>query len=216
MVFNLNCYDWRIKLVICSLDRVVPLYRALNEQRVNRQESFLKKQRLFNRTEVSESEKDFEMIKKRLKEKRYHIREENGNIFAEKGHFSRWGPYVNHAGLIIFLIGGKLRFVPGMYVDEVLWLRDGETKTIPGTNEEYVLESKGFKRELYDKEVDNELFDEAIDRVGLVIKNFQSDVVLYQRDPNQTVGDDKRLIKLKDAEIRVNEPLKFDKFAIYQ
>ena len=47
---------------------------------------------------------------------------------AEKGRFSRWGPYVNHIGLIIFLIGGMLRFVPGMYVDKVLWLREGETK----------------------------------------------------------------------------------------
>src|SRR5699024_7505729 len=109
-----------------------------------------------------------------------------------------------------------LRFVPGMFVDEVLWLRDGEIKTIPGTNEEYVLESKGFKRELYDKETDNEAFEEALNRVGLVIKNFQSDVVLYKRDPQQIVGEDQKLIKEKEAEIRVNEPLKFDKFAVYQ
>ena len=25
-------------------------------------------------------------------------------FLAEKGRFSRWGPYVNHVGLIIFLI----------------------------------------------------------------------------------------------------------------
>lgn len=205
-----------VSLVICSLDRVVPLYRALNKQRVNRHESFLEKQRLFNRTTASESEKEFELIKKRLKEKRYHIREENGSILAEKGRFSRWGPYVNHVGLIIFLIGGMLRFVPGMYVDEVLWLRDGETKTIPGTNEEFVLESKGFKRELYDNEKDNELFEEAINRVGLVIKNFQTDVILYKREPEQTIGEEKKLTKVKEHEIRVNEPLKFDKFAVYQ
>lgn len=30
-----------------------------------------------------------------------------------------------------------LRFVPGMYIDEVLWIREGETKVIPGTNGEY-------------------------------------------------------------------------------
>ena len=61
----------------------------------------------------------FEKVKEKLKAKRYQIREENGNILAEKGRFSRWGPYVNHIGLIIFLIGGMLRFVPGMYVDKV-------------------------------------------------------------------------------------------------
>lgn len=204
-----------VSLVICSLDRVVPLYRALNNQRVSRHEGFLKRQRLFNRTAAAQPDKDFEVIKKRLEEKRYRIREENGNILAEKGRFSRWGPYVNHVGLIIFLIGGMLRFVPGMYVDEILWLRDGETKTIPGTNEEYVLESKGFKRELYDDQ-DNELFEDAINRAGAVIKNFQSDVVLYKRDPEQTIGEDEKLIKVKEHEIRVNEPLKFDDFAVYQ
>lgn len=204
-----------VSLVICSLDRVVPLYRALNKQRVSRHEGFLKRQRLFNRTAATQPDKNFEVIKKRLKEKRYRIREENGSILAEKGRFSRWGPYVNHVGLIIFLIGGMLRFVPGMYVDEVLWLRDGETKAIPGTNEEYVLESKGFKRELYE-EKDNELFEDAINRVGSVIKNFQSDVVLYKRDPEQIVGEDEKLIRVKEHEIRVNEPLKFDKFAVYQ
>lgn len=205
-----------ISLVICSLDRVVPLYRALTKQRVGRHESFLKRQRLYNRTTDALPEKDFEIIKKRLKDKRYRIREEDGKILAEKGRFCRWGPYVNHVGLIIFLIGGMLRFIPGMYVDEVLWLRDDETKTIPGTNEEYVLESKGFKRELYDKEKDNKFFEEAIDRVGLVIKNFQTDVVLYKRNTEQTIGEDKQLTKVKEHEIRVNEPLKFDKFAVYQ
>lgn len=205
-----------VSLVICSLDRVVPLYRALNNQRVSRHEGFLKRQRLFNRGVSSQAVQDLEQVKKRLKQKRYRIREENGNLLAEKGRFTRWGPYVNHVGLIIFLIGGMLRFVPGMYVDEVLWLRDGERKTIPGTNEEYVLESKGFIRELYDKENDNAAYTEAINRVGAVIKNFQSDVVLYKRDPNQTIGRDEELTKVTEAEIRVNEPLKFNNFAIYQ
>ncbi len=38
-----------VSLVICSLDRVVPLYRALNNQRVTRNEQFLQRQRLFSR-----------------------------------------------------------------------------------------------------------------------------------------------------------------------
>lgn len=205
-----------VSLVICSLDRVVPLYRALNNQRVSRHEGFLKRQRLFNRGVTNQADQDLEKIKKKLKQKRYRIREENGNILAEKGRFSRWGPYVNHIGLIIFLIGGMLRFIPGMYVDEVLWLRDGEIKTIPGTDDQYVLESKGFIRELYDKETDNEAFADAINRVGAVIKNFQSDVVLYKRDPNQIIGGDEKPTKVKEAEIRVNEPLKFENFAVYQ
>ena len=39
-----------VSLVICSLDRVVPLYKALKAQRVTRHEGFLKRQRLFGIT----------------------------------------------------------------------------------------------------------------------------------------------------------------------
>ena len=39
-----------ISLVICSLDRVVPLYRALKKQKVTRHEGFLKRQSLFMHT----------------------------------------------------------------------------------------------------------------------------------------------------------------------
>lgn len=205
-----------VSLVICSLDRVVPLHRALKNQKVSRHEGFLKRQRLFNRRKVTEINADFEKVKERLKKKKYNIRVEDRNILAEKGRFSRWGPYVNHIGLIIFLIGGMLRFVPGMYIDEELWLREGEKKSIPGTNNEYVLENKKFTLELYDKEKDKEVYNEAIEKAGDVVKTFQSDVVLYKRDPAAVVGSEDNLVKVDEAEIRVNEPLKFDHFAIYQ
>lgn len=58
------------------------------------------------------------------------------------------GPYVNHIGLIIFLIGAMLRFVPGMYVDETLWVREGETAQIPGTDGKYYL-----KQPVYDADI---------------------------------------------------------------
>lgn len=206
-----------VSLVICSLDRFIPLYRALKNQRVSRHEGFLKRQRLFNRVAATESTKDdFATIKQRLKESRYKIREEDGNILAEKGRFSRWGPYVNHIGLIIFLIGGMLRFVPGMYIDEELWLREGEIKTIPGTNDEYALENKKFTMDVYDPETDREVFGDAINRAGVVVKNFQSDVVLYKRDPDMILGESEGLEKIDEFQIRVNEPLKFDNYALYQ
>lgn len=203
-----------ISLVICSLDRVVPLYRALKKQRVTRHESFLKRQRLFGITQVEDKDIPFDGVIEHLKKKRYSIREENGNLLAEKGRFSRWGPYVNHVGLIIFLIGGMLRFVPGMYIDDVLWIREGETKVIPETNGEYYLENKDFILEVYDK--DHEVFDEALNNTGMVAKNYQSDVVLYKRADNSVAGEEAVLDKVKEFSIRVNEPLKFEGFALYQ
>ncbi|MDQ0157212.1 cytochrome c biogenesis protein ResB [Robertmurraya andreesenii] len=205
-----------VSLVICSIDRVVPLYRALKKQRVTRHESFLKRQRLFGKTDTGSSDESFEKVKERLKAKHYTIREEDGNILAEKGRFSRWGPYVNHCGLIIFLFAGMLRFVPGMYVDDMLWIREGETKVIPETNGEYYLKNKEFTLEVYDKDKDNKAFSEALDNAGMVAKNYQSDVVLYKKADNSVPGEEAKLEKVKEENIRVNEPLKFEGFALYQ
>ncbi|OEH93527.1 cytochrome c biogenesis protein ResB [Bacillus solimangrovi] len=198
-----------ISLVICSLDRVIPLHRALKNQSEKKHDNFLKRQRVFGVTETANSESSYNQIEEALKKKRYHIREKDGNLLAEKGRFSRWGPYVNHIGLIIFLIGAMLRFFPGMYIDETLWLRDGETKAIPGTDGEYYLQSNGFVRELYSEEDGFE--------VGMgTAKNFQTNVTLYKTNDSRLPGQEAELEEVKSHEIRVNEPLKFEGFAVYQ
>lgn len=205
-----------ISLVICSLDRVIPLYKALKKQGVKRHPSFLKRQRLYGTGTPQDG--DLERVQKNLKKANYNVKVEDGNVLAEKGRFSRWGPYVNHIGLIIFLFGAMLRFLPSMYVDEALWLRDGETKEIPGTDGQYYLKNEKFIKEVYDKSKDKEVYDEAIDRVGdkMIAKNFQTNAVLYKAVGENIAGQKPKLEKVKEAEIRVNEPLKFDQFAVYQ
>jgi len=207
-----------ISLVICSLDRVVPLYRALKKQGVTRHEMFLRRQRLFSASKVDNYDELLIKVKEKLMQKRYLIREENGNILAEKGRFSRWGPYVNHIGLIIFLIGAMLRFVPGMYIDEVLWIREGETKQIPGTNGKYFLKNEKFIFEVYEKEKEKEVFEQAIERVGdgTVAKNYQSNVILYERVGSNIPGEEPQLKKIKEFQIQVNKPLKHEHYALYQ
>ncbi|WP_210365582.1 cytochrome c biogenesis protein ResB [Bacillus sp. REN3] len=205
-----------ISLVICSLDRVIPLYRALAKQRVSRHEGYLKRQRMFSVTDTEVGETEVAKIKEKLSGKRYTIREENGDILAEKNRFSRWGPYVNHVGLIIFLIGGMLRFVPGMYVDEILWLREGETRAIPGTNGEYYLKNNAFIFEVYDEEKDDKIFKEAINKAGTVVKNYQTNATLYKKQGATVPGEKPELEKVRDQSIQVNKPLKVDGFALYQ
>lgn len=205
-----------ISLVIASLDRVVPLYRSLKNQRVSRHESFLKRQRMFSMSDAVLTDEAAGKIKENLSKKRYKLREENGDILAEKNRFSRWGPYVNHLGLIIFLIGGMLRFVPGMYVDEILWLREGETKAIPGTEGHYYLKNNQFILEVYNEEKDDEVFRDAINKVGTVVKNYQTNATLYQRQGEIVPGAKPDLEKMRDQAIQVNKPLKVDGFALYQ
>ena len=98
-----------ISLLIASIDRFFPLYRSLKNQRVDRHDSFMKSQRIYGVTKSKDEDINLIKLKKSLKKRHYKIREENGSILAEKERFSRWGPYVNHIGLIIFLIGGMLR-----------------------------------------------------------------------------------------------------------
>ncbi|AMX83036.1 cytochrome C biogenesis protein [Geobacillus subterraneus] len=207
-----------VSLVICSLDRVVPLYRALKRQGVKRHPRFLERQRLFGVSRVGDMDKAVALLKERLAKQRYRIREEGGHLLAEKGRFSRWGPYVNHVGLIIFLIGAMLRSVPGMYIDEVMWIREGETKEIPGTDGQYFLKSEKFIFDTYKKGEDNEVFNAAIDRVGdgMIAENYQTNVVLYKRVDPTVAGAKPKLEKVKEYSIRVNEPLKFNHYALYQ
>jgi cytochrome c biogenesis protein len=203
-----------ISLVICSLDRVVPLYKALKAQRVTRHEGFLKRQRVFGVNEHIDSN-DLSTIKKHLKDRRYQVREENGDLLAEKNRFSRWGPYINHVGLIIFLFGGMLRFIPGFYVNEDLWVREGETAVVPETNGQYFIKNNQFILEHYDKNKDK-TFEKAINRAGEVVKNYQSNVVLYERIGKNLPGEKPELKKVEDYKIQVNKPLSYKGYSIFQ
>ncbi|MBB5172950.1 cytochrome c biogenesis protein ResB [Texcoconibacillus texcoconensis] len=204
-----------VSLVICSLDRVVPLYRALKKQRVTRHEGFLKRQRVFGTSRGLDHEGEIEKATKVLNEKKYNIYEENGNIVAEKGRFSRWGPYVNHIGLIIFLFGAMLRFFPTMYVDENIWVRDGEQVPVKGTDGQYYLYNENFEIELYDE--DDELYQEALMREGSsVVETYRTSAVLLERSDDGIVGSEADYEKVKSHDIEVNDPLTHDGYSIYQ
>ncbi|MED1601431.1 cytochrome c biogenesis protein ResB [Alkalihalophilus marmarensis] len=206
-----------ISLIIASLDRVVPLHRALKTQRVTRHANFMKRQRVYGTSSISKEEVDetFSKVRERLENNKYKVSEENGNLVAEKGRFSRWGPYVNHVGLIVFLIGCMLRYFPGMYIDEHVWIREGDQVVVPGTDGQYYIENEQFLLEFYDE--DDETFGEAIQRGGgAVVSNFQTDAILYERQDADTVGDLGELVPVAEHEIRVNFPMSHNGFNFYQ
>src|SRR5699024_1041018 len=148
-----------VSLVICSIDRFVPLRRALKMQKPKRHNTFLKRQRLYSFTpEVTEAEK--EKLVEGLKKRRYKITIEDGNILAEKNRFSRWCPYVNHIGLIIILLAALLRTTPLLFLDDYIWIREGEEKVIPSTEGQYYIKNNQFILETYDET--DEKFKEAI------------------------------------------------------
>ncbi|WP_067725388.1 cytochrome c biogenesis protein ResB [Oceanobacillus damuensis] len=202
-----------ISLVICSLDRFVPLYKALKKQKAKRHETFLNRQRLFSETETVSNE-DIETVKANLKKARYKVSDEDGHILAEKGRFSRWGPYVNHIGLIIILLAAILRSTSLMYTDEYIWVREGEQMVIPGTSGEFYIENKDFVMETHDE--NDERFSQAIQQEGTVPSNFQTDIVVYQDTNNSIPGAEPVLDPILEESIQMNQPAKFDKYTLYQ
>src|SRR5699024_9715030 len=103
----------------------------------------------------------FRSVIKKLKKSRYKITEDNGYVLAEKNRFSRWGPYVNHIGLIITLLAAILRMTPLLFMDEYVWVREGEEKVILITDNEYFIENKKFTVDFHDE--NDERFKEAIE-----------------------------------------------------
>lgn len=202
-----------VSIIIASLDRGLPLYKSLKNQRVKRHESFMKRQRIVAEGQVSASpDETLDKVEKKMKEMKYNVRRDGSALLAERGRFSRSGPYINHVGLIIFLTGVMLRLVPGFYVDEQIWVREGETRAITGMDG-YFIESRDFILETHDNAPQGEQVKQG---VNVVAKNFQTDVTLYKQPENAIVGDTENLEKLRDYSIRVNHPLKEAGYALYQ
>ncbi|WP_042223554.1 cytochrome c biogenesis protein ResB [Oceanobacillus manasiensis] len=203
-----------ISLVIASLDRFVPLFKALRQQKAKRHESFLSRQRLFSETK-NVSEEDLNTLKKNLKKQRYNVKDQEGYLLAEKGRFSRWGPYVNHIGLIIILLAAILRSTPFFYTNEYVWVREGEQLVIPGTDGEYYIENHDFVLETYDE--NDERFSDAISLEGAAVpSNYQTDVTIYKAEDNPVPGAEPELNQIAEGSIRMNHPVKFDGYSVYQ
>ena len=196
-----------ISLVVCSLDRIVPLYKALKNQRVKKHVSFIDKQRVAAKRGISgeNSEVLLDRLTVKLSEKRYNVRREGDALLAEKGRISRWGPYINHIGLIIFLLGALMRLIPGWYLDEYVWVQEGETKELPGTD--YMLKNEKAIIEFYDPEE----APESQSLEGQIVKQYETQAVLYEKDDK--TGD---LKEIKSASIIVNHPLKHEDLLVYQ
>ncbi|GIP15180.1 cytochrome c biogenesis protein ResB [Paenibacillus montaniterrae] len=200
-------------LVICSIDRVLPLYRALSKQQIRKHHAFLKRQKATYSTTLAEDEAEWtKQYGQALRKKGYKVFvDESGTaLLAEKNRFSRWGPYINHIGLILFLLAVLARSIPGWNVDQYVSIADGDTVPIVGTN--YYVKSEGFKIELYE----NEELPEELKDSGR-IKSFKTEVVLYECSAN--CNDDfeqPTLTEVHQHTILVNDPLRYKELKLHQ
>ncbi|MFD2371817.1 cytochrome c biogenesis protein ResB [Brevibacillus sp. GCM10020057] len=201
-------------LVICSLDRVIPLYKALSKPRLNQHKSFLKGQKIFSEGQLpagASQEELLEAAAQTLQKKGYRIFTTDRALLAEKGRFSRWGPYVNHIGLIIFLIGVLMRNIPGFYMDEYVWVREGQTVAIPETP--YYVKNVEYHTEYWSE---SEMPQKLDLQGGVIPKNFQTDAVLYVNKNAGLPGAEPDLAEVKSGPIVVNHPMEHESLYLYQ
>lgn len=196
-----------VSLVVCSLDQIIPLYKGLKNQQVVKNPTFIRRQRLSHQEDVKEGEKEQQLRKwvEALSQHRYHVRREGDAILAEKGRLSRWGPYVNHIGLIIFLLAALLRWMPGWTMEEFIWLREGETKRIPGS--QYYVKNEKAIMEFYDQKE----LPKTTRGNGAVVKKYQTNAVIYVQDEKT-----KQLKEVYRAPIQVNHPLQYEGYELFQ
>ncbi|OPA81404.1 cytochrome C biogenesis protein ResB [Paenibacillus selenitireducens] len=202
-------------LVICSLDRVLPLYRALKKQQIRKHLNFLTRQKVKYQEEMKldvTPEAWVQAAVKPLKRKHYRVHTEGSALMAEKYRFSRWGPYINHIGLIIFLLAVLARSIPGWYMDQYIAFPEGDIKHIPDTN--YYLKNDKFTVEYYK---DNELSKEMQGQNRLVAKRYETQAVLYECVDQCSDPSKEPVLKEVDRHhIEVNEPLNYKGFMAYQ
>ncbi|MFD0867742.1 cytochrome c biogenesis protein ResB [Paenibacillus residui] len=207
-------------LVVCSLDRVLPLYRALSKQKIRKHLIFIKRQKVSYSAELPISSEDetaaaawVDEMAAQLRKKRYRVHTDGSALMAEKYRFSRWGPYILHIGLIIFLLAVLMRGIPGWHMDKYMGFLEGQTVRIPDTP--YYFKNEKFTVDFYDQEEMTEKFREKDINV---YKKFETKGILYECTAN---CDDDPFAKpeLKEVhrqDIVVNKPLEYRDLLMYQ
>ncbi|WP_409346565.1 cytochrome c biogenesis protein ResB [Paenibacillus sp. MBLB4367] len=201
-------------LVICSLDRVLPLYKALNKQQIRKHLSFIMRQKVSYQTDLGETDHQawIEQVSKKLQKRHYRVHTDGTALLAEKYRFSRWGPYINHIGLIVFLLAVLARSIPGWHMDQYMGFLEGRVVKIPETP--YYLKNDRFTVEYYTEE---EMSEDFKKRDTSVPKIYETQAILYTctadcDDPSKKP----QLEEVHRQNIIVNKPFEYKGLLAYQ
>lgn len=209
-------------LVVCSLDRVLPLYRALSKQQIRKHLSFISRQKVTfsgllpsvqeGGTQEKEAEAWTAKAAELLKKQHYRVHSDGTALLAEKYRFSRWGPYINHIGLIIFLAAVLMRNIPGWHMDQHLAFPEGKLVKILETP--YYLKNEKFTIEFYSEDEMSEGFRAKGQDVP---KLYETKALLYQCKANcDDPSKEPVLEEVHRQDIIVNKPLEYKGFMAYQ
>ncbi len=102
-----------------------------------------------------------------------------------------------------------------MYVDETLWVREGETAAIPGTDGKYYLKNNQFSVETYNSKTEKRYLQMPLTESGTGgwQRTFKP-MPFSTREGKIVYGEKPKLKKVTEEDIRVNQPLRFDSFSV--
>ncbi|HYG58726.1 MAG TPA: cytochrome c biogenesis protein ResB [Symbiobacteriaceae bacterium] len=172
-----------ISLIICSLHRLVPLHRMLTRPQVWKLPHFIERQDV-----TGESGEDLDAMAAKLRKRGYKVVRDRECLYADRGRLSRYGPYIIHIGLLIVAFAGIGKAVPGWNETRDVWIPDGQTVKVPGTD--FAITSRKFTMELHPNGAPARFATDAA-----IVRNGQE--VLTQT-------------------IEVNHPLAYEGWDIYQ
>jgi cytochrome c biogenesis protein len=180
-------------LIICSWERIVPLYKSLKYQVIRKSVQWIRQQKWYMAVPEAAVTANgdaaaFDRLKQALAKKRYVIREDGDAFLAEKGRFARFGPYILHIGLLIIIAGAFSRTLPGWYFNTSVLIREGETKPIPDTD--FAVRNDKFTIQFYD-----DGRPKMYQTLATIVKNNQD---------------------IKTASIEVNHAMKFEHVSLFQ
>ncbi|WP_159882936.1 cytochrome c biogenesis protein ResB [Paenibacillus puerhi] len=205
-------------LVVCSLDRVLPLYRALSKQQIRKHLRFITRQKVTHSGPVpggpsEEAAQEWtKQTAKALTKAGYRVHTEGSALLAEKYRFSRWGPYINHIGLIIFLGAVLMRGIPGWHMDQHLAFPEGKLVKIPETS--YYLKNEKFTLEFYTQE---EMSDDFRSKGIDVPKVYETQASLFMCKADcDDPAKEPVLEEVHRQDIVVNKPLSYKGLLAYQ
>ncbi len=176
-----------VSLVICSLQRLVPLHRALIKPTIERHLGFISRQEVTVRLPGAEPDA-LAPLAGALRRRGFRVWREGQGLHADRGRLSRYGPYIIHIGLIVAALAAASKSLPGWDITRDMWVPDGQTVTIPGTK--LAIRSERFVLEEHEN--------------GMP-KLYKTEAVLIDNGQEVLRHD-----------IRVNHPLKYQRWEVYQ
>lgn len=190
-----------INLTVCSFERFFPLWKTLKRVNLLNEPSRIKSSTFYSELTLEEKYNPVRLLEETLIERNYTVfinrEEERITIGAEKGKFSRFGPYITHFGVILIVIGAIIGrgFGQRGYVE----ILEGNTVNYfheTGTRRKIALPFKihceNFRIEFYDSK-------------EMMPKDYFSKLVIID-------GEEMVLRKT----IEVNDPLEYKGYTFYQ